>query len=538
MTETRTEAESENARFGRGGDSGEVEGGRAPVPGRMMITAALMMAMTVAALEQLVVSPALPTIISQLKGFEIYTWVVSAYLLAATVSTPLYGKLADIFGRKRVLLFGLALFSAGSMLSGAAWSMESLIAMRAIQGLGAGAVMPIVLTLLGDLFTLEERARVQGLFSAVWGLSSIAGPMVGGWVTVELGWRWVFFIIVPSALLSFLMLAFGLKEQVARRRAAPIDWAGAALLSSGLTALLLIVLDGATLGFSRSLALGALMLVLMVGFVVQERRAIDPILPIDLMIRPAIAVSAIGSFAMGGLLFGIETFVPLYVQGVLGGTAKEAGRSLMPMFLAWSVSVTFAARAVARWGFRGAGVVGSCLVMLGIMILVHGAAHPHTARVTFAVALVVVGAGMGPTSLSFLLAVQHSVSWGRRGVATGSILFSRTIGGAIGVGLLGGVLSWELARLLTRADARGVDISSALRAETHHLLSARQLEVVQSSLGDSLWGVFLATAALAACCLLCATQLPSLATAEAYAEADSEAEAIDRDGLVVAASKA
>src|SRR5690606_29945277 len=150
---------------------------RAPVPGRMMITAALMMAMTVAALEQLVVSPALPTIISQLKGFEIYTWVVSAYLLAATVSTPLYGKLADVFGRKRVLLFGLALFSAGSMLSGAAWSMESLIAMRAIQGLGAGAVMPIVLTLLGDLFTLEERARVQGLFSAVWGLSSIAGPM-------------------------------------------------------------------------------------------------------------------------------------------------------------------------------------------------------------------------------------------------------------------------------------------------------------------------------------------------------------------------
>jgi len=524
--------------FGQGGGSGAggVEGDRAPVPGRMMITAALMVAMTSAALEQLVVSPALPTIISQLKGFQIYPWVVSAYLLAATVSTPLYGKLADIFGRKRVLLFGLALFSAGSMLSGLAWSMESLIAMRAVQGLGAGAVMPIVLTLLGDLFTLEERARIQGLFSAVWGLASIGGPMIGGWVTVELGWRWVFFVSVPASVAAFLMLAFGLSERVERRRAVPIDWAGAALLASGLSALLLIVLDGATLGLSRSLLLGALMAALLVGFVVRERHAADPILPIDLMIRPSIAVAAIGSFAIGGILFGIETFVPLYVQGVLGGTAKEAGRSLTPMFLAWSISVAFAARAVARWGFRGAGIVGSCLITMGILALVHGAAHPHTARFAFAVALVIVGTGMGPTSLSFLLAVQHSVSWGRRGVATGSILFSRMIGGAIGVGVLGGVLSWELARLLTQAGARGVDVGSALRAESHHLLTANQLAVVQTSLGHSLWGVFLATAALALCCILCATQLPSLAAAEAYAEAEEEA--IGRDRFIVAAGEA
>lgn len=526
-------------RSGQGGDAGEGGGASAgetaPVPGRMMITAALMMSMTVAALEQLVVSPALPTIISQLKGFKIYPWVVSIYLLAATVSTPLYGKLADIFGRKRILLFGLALFSAGSMLSGAAWSMESLIAMRAIQGLGAGAVMPIVLTLLGDLFTLEERARVQGLFSAVWGLSSIGGPIIGGWLTVEWGWRWVFFVSVPFALLAFLMLAFGLKERVERRRAVPIDWAGAVLLTLGLCSLLLIVLDGAALGLLRSLGLGALMLALMAGFVAQERRAVDPILPLDLMIRPVIAISAVGSFAIGGILFGIETFVPLYVQGVLGGTAKEAGRSLTPMFLAWSVSVTLAAKAVARWGFRGAGVVGSCLITLGALALVAGAAHPSTARATFAAALVVVGTGMGPTSLSFLLAVQHSVSWGRRGVATGSILFSRTIGGTIGVGLLGGVLSWELARALARAGAAGVDVGSALRPESHHLLSADHLALVQTSLGHSLWSVFLATAALAAGCLLCATQLPSLARAQAYADADSEAEAVGVDDLIVAA---
>ncbi len=160
--------------------------------GRRMVTAALLVAMMVTAMEQLVVSPAMPTIIAQLKGFEIYPWVISAFLLAATVSTPIYGKLADMFGRKRVLLFGLTLFSLGSILSGTSMSMGQLIAMRSIQGLGAGAVGPIVLTMLGDLFTLSERARVQGLFSAVWGLSSVAGPLIGGYLTDHLGWRWVF----------------------------------------------------------------------------------------------------------------------------------------------------------------------------------------------------------------------------------------------------------------------------------------------------------------------------------------------------------
>ena len=223
------------------------------IAGRRKVIAALLVAMTVTAMEQLVVSPAMPTIIAQLKGFEIYPWVISAYLLAATVSTPIYGKLADLFGRKRVLLFGLALFSAGSMLSGTAQSMGQLIAMRTIQGLGAGAVSPIVLTLLGDLFTLEERARIQGLFSTVWGLSSIAGPLIGGWLTVNLNWRWVFFVSVPFAVLAFLMLTYYFHEKIEHRKVAPIDWAGAGLLSAGLSGLLLVVLDGPSLGFRASL---------------------------------------------------------------------------------------------------------------------------------------------------------------------------------------------------------------------------------------------------------------------------------------------
>ncbi|MDR3618792.1 MAG: MFS transporter [Paludisphaera borealis] len=509
------------------------------MPHRRMVTAALLVAMTVTALEQLVVSPAMPTIISQLKGFEIYPWVVSAYLLAATVSTPIYGKLADLFGRKRVLLFGLALFSAGSMLSGAAQSMGQLIAMRSIQGLGAGAVGPIVLTLLGDLFTLKERARIQGLFAAVWGLSSVAGPMIGGWLTVELGWRWVFFVSVPFAVIAFVMLVLAVHERVEPRRVAPIDWAGAGLLTAGLSGLLLIVLDGSALGLANCLILGAATLALMTGFVAWERRAADPILPIDLMTRRVIATSVAGSFLIGGILFGIETYVPLYVQGVLGGTAKEAGRALMPLFLAWAVSVTVAARAVVRWGFRGAGMVGSCFIAAGMLTLAVGAAYPSSARLTFAGALVVIGIGMGPTSLSFILAVQHAVSWGQRGVATGAVQFFRTIGGALGVGALGGALAWELSRLLKIAGAAGVDVGSALRTETHHLLPTGALALVQTSLAHSLRDVYLMMVFLSVGCLVCAVWLPGQGE-PASSETDQAAEAqpVDIENLAIAGGEA
>lgn len=477
-------------------------------PGRRMVTAALMMAMMVTAMEQLVVSPAMPTIIAQLKGFEIYPWVVSAYLLASTVSTPIYGKLADLFGRKRILLFGLALFSAGSMLSGTAQSMGQLIVMRTIQGLGAGAVAPIVLTLLGDIFSLEERARIQGLFSTIWGLSSVAGPLVGGWLTVNLGWRWVFFVGVPFAVVAFAMLAWYVHERVEHRQVAPIDWAGAGLLTAGLSSLLLVVLDGASLSPAMSVVLLGLTAASLVGFVHRERRAEDPILPMDLMIRPTILTSVIGNFLIGGILFGIETYVPLFMQGVRGGNATEAGQALTPLFLAWAVSVTIAARAVVRFGFRRGGMGGAGLVVVGTLGLVVGAMFPAWSRPIFTASLAVVGTGMGPVSLSFILAVQHTVNWNQRGVATGAVIFFRTIGGAIGVGILGGALGWELGHYLHRIGASGIDVGAALRPETHSLLHADQLAVVQTGLGIALRDVYVQMLLLAIGALACTAWLP------------------------------
>ncbi len=521
---------------GENGQSGDDSGGSdGPlIPGRRQVTAALLVAMIVTAMEQLVVSPAMPTIIAQLKGFEIYPWVISAYLLASTVSTPLYGKLADLFGRKPVLLFGLVVFSIGSMLSGTAQSMGQLIVMRTIQGLGAGAVAPIVLTLLGDLFSLKERARIQGLFSTVWGLSSIAGPLIGGWLTVHLNWRWVFFVSVPFAVLASLMLAFCFHEKTERRTVAPIDWAGAGLLTGGLSALLLIVLDGSSLGLKLDVVLAVLTVGLLVGFVFRELHAEDPILPMDLMIRPTILASVIANFLIGGILYGIETYVPLFMQGVRGGDARQAGQALTPLFLSWAVSVAFAAQAVVRWGFRRGGMFGAGLVVVGVSGLVAGAMLPEWTRLIFTGSLIVIGMGMGPASLSFILAVQHAVSWGQRGVATGAVIFFRTIGGAIGVGILGGALGWELSHLLSSAGVTGIDVSAALRPETHNQLPPGSLGLVQSLLGLSLRDVYVQMLILAVGTMICTAWLPGKSATAATGPESTEDEVSESEAIAAA----
>jgi EmrB/QacA subfamily drug resistance transporter len=541
-TKTRTDRE-ELGKMENPGCDIEVEsngvGGEADasaIAGRRRVTGALLVAMMVTAVEQLVVSPAMPTIIAHLKGFDIYPWVISAYLLASTVSTPIYGKLADLFGRKHVLIFGLMLFSLGSILSGTSQSMAQLIAMRSIQGLGAGAVGPIVLTMLGDLFTLKERAQVQGLFSAVWGLSSVGGPLIGGYLADHLGWQWVFLVCVPFALAAVVLLIYFVSEPKVERKVAPIDWAGAFLLTAGMSTLLWVVLDGSHQGLFTNLVALGVSAGLLVMFVIRERMAADPILPMDLMTRPIIAASLAGSFLLGAILFGLDTYVPLFVQGVRGGDATWAGRALMPLFLAWAISVAVAARAVVHFGFRRGGMIGSALIAAGNLILVGGAIFPAWSQPWFIIGLAVCGLGMGPTSLSFILAVQHAVSWGQRGVTTGAVIFLRTIGGAIGVGLLGATLGWGLAHRLARAGATGIDVVAALRPETHQSLTGAQLALVQSNLGLTLRDVFLQMTILGICCLVCTFWLPDKDATLTHSR-NHERESVDDEGLAVAAAE-
>ncbi len=466
-------------------------------PGRGMVTAAMLLAMAVTALEQTVVSTAMPSIIAALKGLDIYPWVFSAYLLAATVSTPIYGKLADLWGRKKVLLFGLGLFSIGSALSGQSSSMGMLIAMRVVQGLGAGAIGPIVLTMIGDMFTLKERAVVQSLFSTVWGVASLAGPALGGVLTDQLSWRWVFYVTVPFGIVAAWVLVRHVDEQVEPRRVAPIDWPGALLLTLGSTSLLLAVLQGADASAVRVGLCLALAAVFLVGFVVREHHAADPVLPLDLIGRGVIAASILGSFAIGVLLFGLDTFIPLFVQGVRGGSATQAGWTMTPMLTAWAVSVFVSVRFVIAFGFRATAMGGGAIITSGVACLAAGIEWPSWSGPLFFVGMVIVGLGFGPTSLSFILCTQHSVAWGRRGVATGAVTFFRTMGGALGVGLLGAVLGFELTGRLASSGTQGVDVAAALRPETHARLAPEVLSLVQQALGRSLRDVFLLMTAVA-----------------------------------------
>lgn len=471
---------------------------------RGLVTLAMMLAMAVAALEQTVVATAMPSIISDLRGFEIYAWVFSSYLLAATVTTPLYGKLADVWGRKRLLLFGLGLFGLGSVLSGMAWSMPMLIGMRVLQGIGAGAVMPIVLTILGDIFTIQERAKVQGWFSGVWGVASIAGPALGGVLTDRLSWRWVFYITIPFAVFSAAVLALFFREKVDHGERKPIDWPGACLLAMGSTALLLGLLGETSRGAALMAALLAAGVVLIGAFVWWERRAADPVLPLDLLGTRTIGAAIQGSLLIGLVLFGLDTYVPLYVQGVLGGSATDAGRLLTPLFLTWSISVAVAAKVVVRFGFRGTALLGTLLITLGMTALAAGSMIPRAAGWLFAASMLVIGIGMGPTSLSQILAVQSSVEWNRRGAATGAVAFFRTIGGALGVAVLGALL---IARASGRLP-RGSDVVAALRPETHARLAPAVLTQVRRALRLSLSELFGMLAMLTGLGLVCASRLP------------------------------
>ncbi|HYY90060.1 MAG TPA: MFS transporter, partial [Chloroflexota bacterium] len=287
-----------------------------------MVTVALFVATFLVSLDASVVSTAMPTVIGQIGGIQLYAWVFSAYLLTSTVTVPIYGKLADLFGRKPVFLASIAIFLVGSMLCGQAQTMEQLIAFRLLQGLGAGGVLPINQTILGDIFPLEERARITGLFSTVWGVSGLLGPAIGGFLTEHVSWRWVFYVNFPLCVLSILLISKFFHERI-QRRGHSIDYVGAVTLSAAV-ALLLLGLQ-TTDNEAQRLALYALAAVLVPVFVWQERRAAEPLVPLWLFKRRAIGISTLGGLLVGFGLYGQSTFLPPFVQGVMGATPTLSG---------------------------------------------------------------------------------------------------------------------------------------------------------------------------------------------------------------------
>lgn len=466
------------------------------------VTVAVILATFLAALDTTVVGTAMPTIIGALGGLGLYSWVFSAYLLTSTTTVPVYGRVADTYGRKPVFAVGATLFLLGSALCGTATSMEQLILFRALQGLGAGAVVPVSITVVGDIYTIERRAQIQGLLSGVWGVSAILGPALGGIIVDRIGWRWVFYINLPFGLPAILLLAFFLHEGLAHKRRT-IDYAGALWLTAGITLLLLGLLENGQAGSGLPVPSAALVVasvVLLCLFVWRQLRLTDPLLPLALFGNRIISVSYGVGVLVGAVLIGFSSYVPPFVQGVLGGSAVSAGAVLAPMSIGWPIGSTLSARLALRHGYRAVVLGGTAFILAGSVVMT--TVGRGTAESLLMLAMAVVGLGMGLSATSTLVAVQSAVGWGERGTATAFIQFFRSIGGAVGVALMGTLLNNRLSEGLrslqvTLPGASGGAVSSAsviLDPVARLALPADTLEALRSLFASSLHAVYLAVA--------------------------------------------
>jgi MFS family permease len=471
---------------------------------RRAVTAALLLVSALASFESTVVSTAMPTIIGELQGLPLYSWVFSLYLLSATVMMPLFGSLADLYGRRRVLLAALAIFLTGAGACAVAQSMPQLIAARALQGLGAAGLVPVALTVVADLYTLRERTRIQALFSSVWACAALLGPLLGAWLTIGIGWRSIFWITLPLGVLVFALVSTQIRESRSPRPAR-FDFPGAALLAVAVSALLFATLHGGTgeaMGTAARAGLLAVSAGAFLGFARLQGRTSAPLIPPALFARAETAAPYVAGVLLGVTIFGVDTFVPLFVQGARGGTATAAGAVVTPIIFMWAVSGAAAGRAIVSFGFRRTARFGAVLVQLGSLALLVSVLRDWSV-LAISLTCAVIGAGLGPSSLSQILAVQQAVREADRGVATSLVPFMRTIGGSVGVGALGAILSAGLTRRLGPAAA----------SAGHFLAGRHGGEAVASAafreaLAASLLPIFVLLAALAALNLFVTAYFP------------------------------
>lgn len=403
------------------------------------ILIALMLTTGLVAIDSTIVATAVPSIVHDVGGFSSFPWLFSAYMLAQAVSVPVYAKLSDMVGRKPIVLAGIGLFLLGSILCGVAVTMPALIAFRVIQGLGAGAVQPMAITIAGDIYTLAERAKVQGYLASVWAISSVVGPTLGG-VFSSLGiWRGIFLINIPLCLLAGWMLVRTFHENIERARHR-IDYTGASLLTGSMTLVILGALEGGQAwAWDSPLSVGtfALGAFLFAAFLVVERRAAEPVLPLWVVSRRLLLTTTLVSFGVGAIILGLTSYVPTFLEGAQSVSPVLAGLALAALTIGWPISASQSGRLYLRIGFRATAVIGILIAVAGAAVLALTAYTPSVVLV--AVSCFVVGLGLGLVATPTLIAAQSSVEWNERGVVTGTNLFARSIGSALGVAVFGAV---------------------------------------------------------------------------------------------------
>lgn len=421
------------------------------------VTVAVFVATFMAAIEGTIVSTAIPTIVSQLDGIELMNWIFSIYLLTSAVTVPIYGKLSDLYGRKMIFIIATLIFLVGSTLCGFATNMEQLIIFRAIQGIGAGGILPLTMTIIADIYPFEKRARVLGFMGSAWGIAGVFGPLLGGFLVDQLSWHWIFFINVPVGILTIILVFLYLKENVSKENL-PIDFLGTTLFTVALLALLFALQRaGETLNWGEPLVLilFALAILLFVGFYFAEKRAKDPIMPFILFKNPVVLIGNLIGFFISAFLIGINVYIPMWAQGMLGHGATIAGLMIAPLSITWIIGSFIGGRLLMKIGNRhtvGAGIL--ITVLSGLILAIFPS---NTLDIYFYLNSALMGLGFGIIFTTTMVTVQDAVPRYQTGIATASNTLFRTVGQTIGVAIFGTIFNSVLATQFAANEISGVD---------------------------------------------------------------------------------
>jgi EmrB/QacA subfamily drug resistance transporter len=458
---------------------------------RPLVLGCVMLALFIAAIEATIVATAMPQIVGKLGGFALYSWVFAAFLLTQTATTVLFGKLSDIYGRKPVMIGGILIFLVGSLFCGFAWSMPSMIVFRLIQGLGAGSMQPVAITIAGDIYSPRERLKIQGWLSAVWAIAAIAGPIAGGLIVQRFNWAWVFWVNIPIGIITIIGFVLFMHEDIKKKTHA-IDYPGAVLFSISVTALLVALTQGATLSWAEIGGLLGIFAVASLLFLLQEKRAAEPMMALDLWGMRLVA-TANASLLLGTMtLIGVTSYLPVYIQAVQERPAILAGIPLTAMLFAWPLASAVSGRILRRFSMRTTLRFGAMLIPIGAVFLLF--ITPQSHPLFAGVGPFIMGFGMGLLNITSMVMIQGSVEWSKRGSATASLIFSRTLGNTFGVTALGAMLNFGVVLFASQHGTRmSPDEIHALLGSIGNVLGGGAEPNLRAALDSSLrlafWGM-------------------------------------------------
>ena len=465
--------------------------------------AAVMLAIFMVATDSYIVATAMPTIVADLGGFRLFSWAFAAYLLAQAVTIPIYGRLADLYGRKRVFFAGTSIFLLGSLLCGCAWGMVPLVLFRALQGIGAGAILPIATTIIGDIYAPVERARMQGYVSGVYGVAAILGPTLGAFVVEHVSWSLVFWVNLPIGAATFVMLGLFLRERREPQRHR-IDYLGSALLMLGIGAPMLTLVQVGNSDAVTLAALAAAGAVALVALLAHQRRAAEPMLPIQLWRNRIVAVGCLAGFFNGALMMGVSGFLPTYVQGAMGLDATAAGVVLAASSVSWAFASMISGRLMIRTSYRLAASIGGISLIAGSLVLIM--MTPESGLLWVGAGAFLLGVGMGFCNTAFIVSIQASVGWNERGMATSSTMFMRIVGQSVGAAVFGAILNFGIYSQLPEA---GDAVNRLMSPAARQSLGATEIARLTEAVGASLHVVYVIAGLVAVVSLVLAFALPA-----------------------------